>query len=284
MRKLGGIRYYGGKNANSNTRVGVWIAERLPWKHQSIYIEPFAGMLGVLLQRRPVNLEIVNDLNSDLVNWWLTVRDDGEKFAERLKATPYSREIFNQSREFLKGDAGTRMARAIAYHVLLSQSINIKGGWRIKYSSGGAMSKSYIDLIPALQDRMIDVLIENRDALGLIDRTRSLDHVVMYLDPPYEGADVAAYDKHTCDTDALRTMLGAADTKAKIAISGYGDTFDPLEWQRHEKEVQEYARVRRDWDDESREKSSRTEVLWTNYDANEVLGPLFANHYEDENT
>lgn len=74
MRRLSALYWPGGKSGNG-AGVGRWIADQLPWRYSSCYVEPFAGMLGVLLQRKPVQTEIVNDSDERVVNWWRVVRD-----------------------------------------------------------------------------------------------------------------------------------------------------------------------------------------------------------------
>lgn len=81
--------YPGGK-----VRLSSWVISHFP-RHK-IYVEPFGGAAGVLLNKTPSPLEVYNDLNSDLVNFFRVLRDK-EKAAElirRLRLTPYAREEY----------------------------------------------------------------------------------------------------------------------------------------------------------------------------------------------
>src|SRR5262245_4840512 len=71
------------------------------------YVEPFAGGLAVLLARDPADQslyfgtrseakgvsEVVNDLNSSLINFWRVLRSPRkfEKFRRRVEAMPLAR-------------------------------------------------------------------------------------------------------------------------------------------------------------------------------------------------
>lgn len=84
--KAGGLAYYGGKSPGRP--LTAWIASKLPpWEYQRLYCEPFAGMLGVLLTRKPTRLEVVNDANERIINWWTVIRDRPDEFGRMLDWT-----------------------------------------------------------------------------------------------------------------------------------------------------------------------------------------------------
>ena len=60
MGKYRSLPYFGGKRGYG---LAEWIASHLPLSDDIAYIEPFAGMAGVLLSRPAVKIEILNDLN-----------------------------------------------------------------------------------------------------------------------------------------------------------------------------------------------------------------------------
>ena len=77
--------YYGGK-----ARKGLlkWIVARLPVEKNSLYCEPFAGMLSVLLAREKSEVEMVNDLNGDIMAFWTALRDNKDELRDLCYATP----------------------------------------------------------------------------------------------------------------------------------------------------------------------------------------------------
>ena len=91
------LAYFGGKAHSSSTGNGKWIARHLPMRQG--YVEPFAGMLGILLQRRKCQMELVNDRCSLLASFWRCVREKNEEFLWKVWATPHSREFLNEARD-----------------------------------------------------------------------------------------------------------------------------------------------------------------------------------------
>src|SRR5699024_6446277 len=77
--------YYGGK-----TTLAPQIAKLLP-AHDH-YVEPFAGLVAVLLAKEPSPMETVNDLEGDLMIFWRVLRDNREELAYVSEHTPHSRE------------------------------------------------------------------------------------------------------------------------------------------------------------------------------------------------
>ena len=80
------LSYSGGK-----AHLAPWIISQLP-EHAS-YCEPFCGSAAVLLQKPRAPLEILNDLNGDIANFFRVLRDHGDDLRRRVNLTPYSREV-----------------------------------------------------------------------------------------------------------------------------------------------------------------------------------------------
>ena len=274
---LSGLKYYGGKSANAGSQTGAWVASLLPYAKKSCYVEPFGGMLGVLLQRPPASVEIANDIHGHLIHWWLSVRDYTEEFADLVYWTPQSRDVFESLRDLLFAGKLKGLPRALAVHVTLTQSFNAtlnpRSTWAVRYvyDTGPAARVNPREQFQKLRDRICNVRFENMCALQLIDRVRLLPEAVLYLDPPYEGSTIHHYAEHQVDFDALRDLLKQPDNRARIAISSYGQSYDCLDWVRHEKKVQTPATNGAEHIDKS-----RTEVLWTNYKTDSLTRPLFA--------
>lgn len=85
------LHYPGGKK-----RIAPWIVKKMPDHHS--YLEPFFGCGAVLFEKEPAPIETVNDLDSEIVNFFRVVRDPDrrERLCEAVAYTPYSREIYEE--------------------------------------------------------------------------------------------------------------------------------------------------------------------------------------------
>lgn len=77
------IKYWGGKQQLANK-----IIARIP-KHRA-YIEPFFGGGAVFFQKGISPVEIINDLNDNIVNFYKIIKRDFHKFHGELDLTLYS--------------------------------------------------------------------------------------------------------------------------------------------------------------------------------------------------
>lgn len=216
---LTAFTYPGGK-----VRISSWVTSFFP-RHR-IYVEPFGGAAGVLLNKEPSPLEVYNDLNSNLVTFFRVLRDK-EKAAElirRLRLTPYAREEFTQAYMPPEGDD---IERARALIVRAGMGIGPRGAISASPTGFAAETKKIrknakafvnrVEKMSEIAERFRSVVIEHRDALELIPRYDSPD-TLWYLDPPYNCRYSFRYSA-TVDQEA---MLGAfKKVSGYVVLSGY---------------------------------------------------------------
>ena len=268
VEKLSGIPYYGGKSARSSRGVGTWIASLLPPPPVMAYIEPFAGMLGVLLQRPPARQELAADRNCDVINWWRVVRDEPRAFSHLVEYTPQSRAEYLAACRLLTTtpppdvNAPPDVRRALAWTAVIIQGRmrsdgNIRpNNWSAAYNcQPSTVSRQQV---AALAERVRQLRLEVADACDLLERAVADPDTVVYCDPPYRTSVTRHYQQEMVDwsrlTDVLRRQRG------RVAISGFHDEWDHLGWRRHEHET--FCSIGYTGD----ERGTRTEHVWTNYE------------------
>ena len=262
---VGPLSYYGGKQAQGKA---AWIASLLPWSRESTYCEPFGGMMSVLLHRQPVRTEIYNDLDGNVVNWWWAVRNHRQQFGELIEAMPHSRKEFEWALEVFDDPAQLRLDRALAFHVLCLQGIiasPYKKQWHCTRKSGVSRWRS--ERVERLAERIWKVQLECKPAPRLLAMLTDLPEAVIYCDPPYPTSDIEPYGVTTDYAELTEALLSQTGS---VAVSGYGDEWQHLGWQRHEKESWTTR-----WGEHAGPAQARTEVLWTNYEVGDRQPSLF---------
>ena len=263
------LPWYGGKQSKAE-----WLYNLIPWRKDSTYVEPFGGMAGLLCYRAPVKCEIFNDLDGRVVNWWKCVREHRDELGELVEAMPHSEAGYQWAKGAVDDDDESGLQRGLAFYTICLQAVaqsHNGSGWRAQYMKDGpgTMGRWRSERVGVLCERFWNVQLFCQPAEKLLTRVSDIDHAVIYADPPYHTADTSAYAVCKLDIDALTELFLAQ--RGQVAVSGYRDEWDHLEWQRHEKEYKISASARLS--------IPSTEVLWTNYDAADVAnmgGGLFS--------
>ena len=252
-------RYFGGKS----NHVGAWISAQLPWDRQQTYIETHGGMYGVGLLRPPSKLEIFNDLDGRIVNWWRVCRDRPAELQRLLDRTEQGRAVYADAATKL--DDPNPVVQAWAVTVVLDQGFMhslahcTPGTWALVTRDSNKGAEQWD--IPRLAARMRRVQLEQRPAVDLLDRVSAVGEAMIYVDPPYgEGVSVgidAAYG--VADLTDLTGVLLAQT--GKVAVSGYGTEWDHLGWRRETKTARQQTGIA----PAGGARASRTEVLWLNF-------------------
>lgn len=108
------FRWYGGKYSHLK-----WLLPQLPETHR--YIEPFGGSGSVLLNREPSPVEVYNDLDSDVTNFFKVLRDNRDELLEKIALTPFSREEFEYAIESQNNEDLTDIEKARLFFVRAGQ-------------------------------------------------------------------------------------------------------------------------------------------------------------------
>lgn len=249
------LRYFGGK-----WLAGDWIVRNLP-PHEC-YVEPFGGAASVLLKKPESPIEVYNDLDSDVVNFFQVLREQPTALIEQIRLTPFARAEQRQSKK--RDDTLSQLERARRMYVDSWQSFGMLatgGGWRfmseLKRSTIPAHDWVKVDHLYAIAERFSQVQIESDDAVKVIARFDS-PTTLFYVDPPYmhETRTVTAGYRHEIDAAKHEELLTALNGVAgSVVLSGYdSDLYNDMltGWERIERQIQTNATDAR----------KATEVLW----------------------
>ena len=259
------LPYMGGKST-AGTGVGRWINSLLPEPGGKIkgYVEPFCGMAGVMCHRPPSSREWLNDKDKLIYNWWMMVRDRREELAELLHFTPYSIEQYLDSHAKLHTETDP-LWQAVHVTVVLHQGRGRTLGenspvWARSGAEISSRGSIISNRIMPLYNRIKNCHLYNEDAMVFIERSVDYDFMVCYCDPPYRTSlNSKRYQDNESESDEF--IWGLTDVmkrhKGFVAISGYGDEWDHLGWERREF-VSKSTMPEDDYPE-------RIDVLWMNY-------------------
>jgi DNA adenine methylase len=209
------FKWVGGKS-----RLRKAIIPLIP-EHQC-YVEPFGGAAWVLFGKSPSSIEVLNDIDEELINFFRVVKHRPEELIESFDLELVSRG------EFLRlADADpqtlSEVERAHRFYYL------IMAGWggearyprfQTSTSDGGhgnrliGALKTLRKRIEPVHNRLKTVIIENLDwseCIGRYDRPTSF----LYLDPPYprNGANYKHNMRLAAEHSAIAEWLSKVQSK-----------------------------------------------------------------------
>jgi DNA adenine methylase len=212
------LSYFGGKQ-----HLAAMLHSVSP-KHYS-YIEPFAGAAAYFFYKPPSQIEVLNDNNGMLINFYQVIKLHFDQLQAQILATLHSRAqhdyasvIYNYPQFF------DQIKRAWATWVLCNQSFggNMDDAWG--YDVTGNASASRIahkkeEFTEKYAKRMERVTLENDDALNII-KSRDSNGTFFYLDPPYIDTRMGHYKGYTA-VEFENLLETLCRIKGKFLLSTY---------------------------------------------------------------
>ena len=196
------ISYYGGKQSMAKDFLPL-----IP-EHE-IYTEAFFGGGAIFFLKEPARVEIINDLNGEVINFYRVITTDFWRLNELIQSTLHSRQqyeeamvIYNYPKMF------DPVKRAWAFWILTNQGYVCKiGSWG--YDARGTTMQSKVEgkkleFDRSIRTRLERAQIECNDALKVLD-SRDSDQTFHYIDPPYVGTNMGHYSGYS-DEDFARLL------------------------------------------------------------------------------
>ncbi|MDR2742733.1 MAG: DNA adenine methylase [Treponema sp.] len=212
------LSYYGGKQQLANIILGLMPPHRL-------YCEPFLGGAAIFFAKEPSKVEIINDSNGEIINFYEVVLRDFTALEKEVAISLHSRKQHRQARVIYENpEMFDRIKRAWAVWMLANASYGHKltGGYgygRVGSNHSIALDNKRTGFTVDYAVRLQRAQIECCDALRII-RSRDVEDAFFYLDPPYVGADQGHYDGYTQeDFDNLLGLL--VSIKGKFLLSSF---------------------------------------------------------------
>ena len=242
------------------------------------YVEPFLGAGQIFFKKEKHKNEIINDIDNDLINFYLVWKNDKDKLINELKDYPYSKYIRDKFfNEWLQGYKGANdLERAVRYFYILRTGIfGIFYDRKFRFAINDTSAYYYyssIKLIEIMYERIKDATILNIDYKKLLTSVlKNNEKVMIYCDPPYYGTE-AYYKDNTFNFDEhvkLSEILNKMDSNKYIIVSYF--YFKELEdlYPRNKWFYYEFERIKSS-SLNKKTKPAIKEIIILNYDINEI--------------
>ncbi len=212
------ITYYGGKQSMLPIILPVIPAHQL-------YCEPFFGGGAVFFAKEPSKIEVINDTNREVVNFYRTVQNDFVSLEKEIRISLHSRDLHRKARVIYENpDMFNELKRAWAFWLLANQSYmsTLDGGWSYDNQTGKSARKATNKREGFTENyaiRLQGTQIECCDAIRIINSRDSKD-TFFYLDPPYYNANMGHYDGYTIEDFEL-LLKTLSKIEGKFLLSSY---------------------------------------------------------------
>lgn len=252
--------YFGGKSGLTGRLLAL-----MP--EHDVYVEAYSGSAALLFAKPPAALEVINDRETGLINFFRVLRDEkrAKRLRELLELTPYSREEWGECKTtwHLASDE-VEMARR--WFVALVQSFSktpSHSGWSYCKQPGGHAVSKFRGLIDALPDAVARLRMVQVDCLPALECIARYDapNVLFYIDPPYvaETRKSGGY-RHEMTADDHAELLELLNgVQGMVMLSGYRSPLydDALAgWTRTDVETVNWS--------SNKVREARTECIWRN--------------------
>lgn len=210
--------YYGGKQ-----RLAQRIISLIP-KHTT-YIEPFFGGGAIYFGKEPSSVEIINDTNHELINFYRVLKQDCIYLMKELNISLHSRLLHKHANAIMENpELFSPIKRAWAVFISATQGfasmLGSSWGYDVKVNT---MSKKVKNKIASLTEdytiRLQNTQIECTDAIRIIN-SRNHEDSFIYCDPPYFNSDCGHYDGYS-KQDFENLLIALRDSKGKFLLSSY---------------------------------------------------------------
>jgi len=188
------LRYPGGKS-RAVTKMGQYLPDLREYKE---FREPFlgGGSVAIYLSKMHPSLNIwVNDLYEPLVNFWLSIQNNGEELYKDIRDLKdkhpdrdSARELFNDSKEIINDGERNNQDRAVAFYIVNKCSFSglTESSSFSPQASESNFSYRGIEKLIGYQEIITDWKITNTSYEDLLTNWQD---AFIYLDPPYDIKD-----------------------------------------------------------------------------------------------
>jgi len=197
------------------------------------YIEAFCGSAEILLWKEPCPREILNDYNSDLMNFWRVVQSDRlALLIGMIFMSVNGEEFFRENRDLLRGRPNILDdCRDIAEHIKTATDEEVRAAaafFETQFYSFSSTGTSFgirgknilpkLRLLVAASQRFREVALLNRDYRDAVSRFAAPGFLV-FMDPPYVTTE-NFYEKSNFGRDSHEELFRFVYEEIHVRFGG----------------------------------------------------------------
>jgi DNA adenine methylase len=195
------------------------------------YVEPFVGGGAVYWSKEPSKIEVINDLDGFVGNFYDVCKQRYNSLEKLIKSSKFSRLNHDQACIIRQHpELFGRVKRAWSFYFLANTSMFSILGNPMNMSNTSSKPVTIFNnkvnrFTDDFENRLKNTFIESRDALYVLTRHDSSD-AFHFIDPPYYNADMGHYAGYSLD-DFKALLDVCAKLEGKFLLTCYpSDTID----------------------------------------------------------
>lgn len=255
------ISYYGGKQ--------IMLKHILPLiPPHELYLEGCAGGAALFFAKEPSNIEVLNDINGEVVNFYKVLQSKLTELRKLVKQTLHCYQSYQDTLVIYKNPhLFSEVQRAWAFWVACNQSFasKLKSGWGYDKTDSNKTARVVCNKKDKILnedfylERLSRVSIENREVIHVM-KSRDTINAFHYIDPPYPRSSQGHYQGFRM-SDFLEIIDLVPALRGKVLISSY----DYPELNSRVKEYKLYQKKFEKSVSVNRHSKRKVEVLTANY-------------------
>ncbi len=271
------FRYAGGK----------FYARKLILPHipkTDVYCEPFAGGASIFFVKEPSGWSILNDLDKDVINTFVQIRDKLDSLLNLLKGVPAKKELHTYYKN--KYRPSNNLERAFRWYYLNRTSYsgimkheNCYWGYGEKYSM---RPENWPHHLRTVSNRLQGVTLTSVDFEKCIESVP--DGTFLFVDPPYYNADQKKFypchfefDDHIRLRDCLKRntkrllfLITYDNSEGVKEMYDWCNVLEEKEWQYTINRTDDQKNGKKRADGHKSQRSNGRELFIKNYDKNKI--------------
>lgn len=175
----------------NKSEIADWVISYFPQGYTKMrYVEVFGGTGAILMNKLPSEVELYNDFNSHLTNFFEVVRSHKEEFFEQLDQLIVSEDLYKYFYENIDKSPND-IERAVRYFYIMSFAHKGKfnGGFSVIPDSNYIQKLEFKKAcLSYISKRMKNVLVMNKSYEKVVESNNTED-TLLFLDPPYVNTE-----------------------------------------------------------------------------------------------